>query len=160
MRYISTIVASLALAVAPMVASGPAAAAPNNLSPADQAAAQALAAQIEGVICQQAPTSANQSCLPAPCTTANANMQQQIQQLIIAAGLQPNVVLAAVNAAGDVLPRVQNANGPSCEVSALNGVKQTVLAQIGGNKPAGAGGPGGTQNGGPPLASTGGTATD
>jgi hypothetical protein len=137
-----------------------AAAAPAALTPADQAAANALAAQIEADVCQAGSIAATH-CSPVACTAANANLQQEIQQLIIAAGLQPNVVLVALRQARGLLPAPENpSTGPSCEVSAIDGLERTVLAQIGANKPAGAGGGGGSQNGSPAFANSDGSAND
>jgi len=158
MKHFSAVFFSMVVAAAQISVAS--AAAPAPLTPADQTAAKGLAVQIEADVCQAGSTSATH-CLPIACGAASANLQQQIQQLIIASGLQPNVVLVALRQAQGVLPPPQNASsGASCGFTAINSLEQTVIAQIGGNKPAGAGGGGGSQNGSPAFASTDGTAND
>ncbi|HEY3797697.1 MAG TPA: hypothetical protein VGL58_05035 [Caulobacteraceae bacterium] len=141
-------------------ASALAAADQTALSPADQAAADTLASQIGTDVCQ-AGTISNGKCTPATCDAASTNLQQTIQQQIVAAGLQPNVVLAALRKARGLLPPPENpSSGDSCDTSAIDGIEKTVLAQIDANKPAGAGGGNGSQNGPPAFASSGGAASD
>ena len=119
MVRVSTILVSLALAVSPAVMSITATAAtpPATLSPADTAAAQALAKQIEAAL------------LALPKDATHADLQRQIQQLIVASGLQPSVVYAALQMVETVL--MNSPNEPLFALTALQNTETRVVAQLG-----------------------------